>query len=202
MMRRQGAEVNGEGGLHGSIERDASEGTGEREAVLRLDDGRRVLVPVDALVPQNDGSYYLALSIAGLESHGAPRRGEDREPVIIPVFEEVLDVRKRKVETGRVRVSKTVSEREEVVDEPFLSQQVVVERVPVNRFVDEPLPAHYEGNTLVIPVLEEVLVVEKRLRLKEEVRVTKLQAESSEPQTVTLRSEELTVERVDASKPE
>jgi uncharacterized protein (TIGR02271 family) len=104
------------------------------------------------------------------------------------------------LETGRVRVSKTVREREEVVDEPFLRQEVSVERVPIDRFVDGPVPARYEGNTLVIPVLEEVLVVEKRLRLKEEVRVTKIQSEASEPQTVTLRSEEMTVERVDAVK--
>ena len=194
------AEVNGEGGLHGFIERDPAQGSGEREAVLTLDDGRRVLVPVDALVPQNDGSYYLPLGITELESAAAPRRGKGQEPVIIPVFEEVLDVQKRKVETGRVRVSKTVREREEVVDEPYLRQEVEVERVPIDRLVDGPVPARYEGHTLVIPVLEEVLVVEKRLRLKEEVRITKIQSEASEPQTITLRSEELTVKRVDAAK--
>jgi uncharacterized protein (TIGR02271 family) len=200
MMRTQGAEVKGEGGLRGIIEREASQEPNERDVILRLDDGRKVLVPTDALVSQGDGSYYLPLSAGDLEPARLPRRGQESEPVIIPVFEETLDVRKRKVETGRVRVSKTVREREEVIDEPFLRQEVEIERVPVNRFIDDPVPVRYEGHTLIVPVFEEVLVVEKRLRLKEEVRVTRRQVESSEPQTVTLRSEELTVERVDTSK--
>ncbi|HKG22291.1 MAG TPA: YsnF/AvaK domain-containing protein [Blastocatellia bacterium] len=170
--------------------------------VLRLDDGRQVFVPPDALIAQRDGSYYLPLSFDDLEPARPVRPGRGREPVIIPVFEETLDVRRRKVETGRVRISKTVREREEVVDEPFLRHEVEIERVPIDRFVDDPVPPRYEGNTLVIPVLEEVLVVEKRVRLKEEVRVTRVQVESSEPQTVTLRSEELTVERLDALKRE
>ena len=52
-----------------------------------------------------------------------------------------------------------------------------------------------EEDTLIIPVLEEVLVVEKRLLLKEEVRITKRE-ETHTPQRVTLRREEAAVERI------
>jgi stress response protein YsnF len=73
-----------------------------------------------------------------------------------------------------------------------------VERLPVERMLDEPLAPYYDGDTFVIPVMEEVLVVEKRLRLREEVRLTKVREESQHQETVTLRSEVVTIERLDA----
>ncbi|MCA1628121.1 MAG: YsnF/AvaK domain-containing protein, partial [Acidobacteria bacterium] len=61
-----------------------------------------------------------------------------------------------------------VREREEIVDELLLKEAVEVERVIINREVDAPVPVRYEGETMIVPVLEEMLVVEKRLVLKEE----------------------------------
>jgi stress response protein YsnF len=61
--------------------------------------------------------------------------------------------------------------------------------------VDEPVPTRTEGETTIIPVMEEVLVVEKRLRLKEELHVTRRRTEHRDPQRVTLRSERVEVER-------
>jgi uncharacterized protein (TIGR02271 family) len=92
---------------------------------------------------------------------------------VLPIIQESLDVETCPVETGRVRLRKVVHEREEVVDPPLWREEVVVERVSVDRFVDGPISTRAEGDTVIIPVLEEVLVVEKRLLLKEEVHVTK-----------------------------
>ena len=50
--------------------------------------------------------------------------------------------------------------------------------------------------------MEEVLVVEKRLMLKEEIRLTMQKGEFREPQTVTLRSEEVSIERSQVTPPE
>jgi len=105
-------------------------------------------------------------------------------------------VRKRKVETGGVRVKKIVHEREEVVDEPLMREEVQVKRVPINRVVDAPVPVRHVGNTMIISLLEEVLVVEKRLMLKEELHITKGEVETYKPQRVTLRTEEAVIERV------
>ena len=67
----------------------------------------------------------------------------------------------------------------------------------MNKFVEGAAPTpHYEDGVLVIPILEEVLVVEKRLLLKEEVRVTKRQKHISKPQHVTLRREVVDIERL------
>ena len=106
---------------------------------------------------------------------------------------------KRTRATGKVRVTKTVREHTAVIDEPLAADVVTVERVAMDRFVEGPIPDRYDGDTLVISIVEEVAVVEKRLRLKEELRITKRRVQTRRPQVVTLRSEEATVERVDAS---
>lgn len=50
----------------------------------------------------------------------------------------------------------------------------------------------------VVPVVEEVLVVEKRLVLVEELHVRKRRVEERRPQAFTLRKEEVVAERLDA----
>jgi uncharacterized protein (TIGR02271 family) len=117
---------------------------------------------------------------------------------VVPVIAEELHVGRDSVETGRVRVTKVVRERQEVVDQPTTTEQVTVERVSIDRVVDQAPPPRQEGDTLVLPVLEEVVVVERRLVLKEEVRITRRATESRNPQTVTLRSEDVRIDRIPA----
>jgi stress response protein YsnF len=76
------------------------------------------------------------------------------------------------VDTERgVRVHKSVTEREEQVVQLLYRESLDVQRIPRNEVVDRAPPVRHEGDTLVIPVCEEVLVLEKRLLLKEEIRV-------------------------------
>jgi uncharacterized protein (TIGR02271 family) len=112
-------------------------------------------------------------------------------------LEEQLEVGKRSRETGRVKVHKEVHEQEVLVDEPGYEEQVDIERVPVNRVLQEPASPRQEGDTLVVPVMEEVLVVEKRLILKEELHITRRRKEIRNPQRVVLRKEEAVVERIE-----
>jgi uncharacterized protein (TIGR02271 family) len=116
---------------------------------------------------------------------------------VIPVVEEILDVRQRRVETGRVRITKIVHEREEEVTAPRVREEVTIERVTLNRMVDTPVSMRQEGDTLIIPLLEEVVVVEKRLMLKGELRITKRRIEEQTSQQVVLRREEVVIERLD-----
>lgn len=121
---------------------------------------------------------------------------EQAETRVIPIVEELLTVGKRAVITGGIHLAKRVTEREEVVDEALLREDVTVERVPINKIVAEAPPSRQEGDTLIVPVLEEVLVMEKRLMLKEEIRITRTQTTVHEPQTVTLRSEKAVLEEI------
>jgi len=120
---------------------------------------------------------------------------------VIPVIEEQVQVGKRKVETGVTRITKKVQEREEVIDQPLLQEEVHVDRVPVNRFVDESVPVRQEKGKTIVPVFEEVLIVEKRLLLKEELHITKRAREVHKPQQAVVKSEEVVVENVALTGP-
>jgi uncharacterized protein (TIGR02271 family) len=113
--------------------------------------------------------------------------------VSIPLVHEEVSVSKRQVETGRVRITKHVQERQEPVHTELLHHEVEVERVPVNRVLDAPPEVREEGDVLVIPVLEEI--VEKRWLLKEEVRVRRRSTQTTHRQNVALRTEKVSVER-------
>ena len=123
----------------------------------------------------------------------AAAAGEVEE--VLPLVEETLSVGKRTVELGTVRVRTVLSEREELARADLFRHAVHVDRVPINREVDT-VPAPWEdGDTLVIPVVEEVVVVEKRLILREEIRVQRRREVEQIAQPVRLRSMDAVVER-------
>lgn len=178
-------------GQQGTVHIDSSGARSRAE--FHLDNGLHFRAPADLLQEQEDGSYYLPLSLENLRQMGDVKENL----LIVPVIQEELAVERRQVETGRVRITKKVNEQPQVVDEPLITEEVEVERVPVNRPVDAPPAARYEGDTLIIPVVEEVLVVEKRLVLREELHVRKVRTETRQPQQVTLRKEEVFIDRLD-----
>jgi uncharacterized protein (TIGR02271 family) len=137
------------------------------------------------------------------EQQGPSRRNRKQgdEHTVLPVVEERLQVGTRAVETGRVSVSKTVSEREESITVPLKQEDVQVERVARNEFVKGEIPqVRHEGDTTIIPVLREEVVVQKRLLLVEEIHITKKLTRTEKPIKVKLRKEEARVQRKPPSK--
>ncbi len=123
-----------------------------------------------------------------------PEKGDQK--LVFPVIEEQAFVDKRVIETGKVRISKQISEREELIDVPLFREEVTVERVPVNQYVDQPPQVRHEGDVMIIPVVQEQLVMQRRLVLVEELRVRKQVVESHQPQTVILRREDVDIRRI------
>ncbi|MBP0493184.1 DUF2382 domain-containing protein [Pararoseomonas indoligenes] len=115
---------------------------------------------------------------------------------VLPLVEEVLRIEKRAVETGRVRVSLSTETVEEVLRETLLTREAEVERRPVGRTVTEVPKVRQEGDVLIIPVVEEVLVVEKRLVLREEIHLRLSNAERTVEHPATRRVQRAVVERV------
>ena len=177
--------------------RASLEASAAGRATVLLDSGRRLDLPADLVVVAPDGSRHIEVTFEELEASALEAGGE----VVLREVEERLSVGKRVRETGRVRVTRRVDAHTEVADEPLRRERVEVERVPVGRYVEAAEAVRDEGGVTVIPVYEEVLVVQKRLRLKEEVRITKRVEEAREPQEVTLRRATVEVERLDPNPP-
>jgi uncharacterized protein (TIGR02271 family) len=117
------------------------------------------------------------------------------EDHVIPLVQERLEVGKRNVETGRVRIRTVVNERLERVAQDLQQEDVSIERVPVNREVTHPPEVRELDGVLIVPVLEEVLVVEKRLVVKEELHIRKKRSSERHEEAFRLRGMHAEVQR-------
>jgi uncharacterized protein (TIGR02271 family) len=177
----RGVAVVREDGMRGTVVTDEDRG----RLVVEFVDGSRLMVSSEALIPQADGSYKVSVEDTS-----------NTDQIVIPVVAEELTVETHRVARGKVRIHKRVETREEVVDTPVVSEQVVVERIPVNKVIhDIPPEPREEGGVLIIPLIEEVLVVEKQLVVREEVRVSRKRITTSTPQKVVLRREVVEIDR-------
>jgi uncharacterized protein (TIGR02271 family) len=117
------------------------------------------------------------------------------QETIIPVVAEDLHIEKQRREAGQVVVHVVPHVKQQSVEVPVAEENVRVERVAINRQVAAPQPPRQEGDVTIVPIYEEILVVEKKLMLKEEVRITREKTVHTESQQVPLRSEEVRVLR-------
>lgn len=132
------------------------------------------------------------------QSKPAPDAVSASDSRVIPIVEEQAVITRRKTLTEGLRVRTVVHEEEVAIDEPVATETVGVERVPLDRWVEGPVPVRHEGDTTIVTLLEEVVVVEKRLRATEEVRLTKRRDVERSSQSVTLRRQEAVIEHVSA----
>jgi stress response protein YsnF len=121
----------------------------------------------------------------------------------IALGEEKMLVGKHAVEQGRVVVKTRTDTIEEVVRDNVRHHSVSTSSVPVNRMLDEGEPAplvRTEGDEVIVPILEEVLVVEKHLVLKEEIHIHRTRNDEKVEIPVTLRRQRAVIERLDAEE--
>ncbi len=122
--------------------------------------------------------------------------------IVVPVLEERAVIGTREVETDRVLVRTRVETRSEAVERLLRSDSVEIERVPVGRVVETaPEPREQDG-VLIVPVVEEELVLHTRLVLKEEVRIRRTQGTRPVRREVQLRREVVTTEHLPVTAPD
>ena len=121
---------------------------------------------------------------------------DDIRDTVIPLHEEDLSVSKRQVVTGRVRVETVTREHEQLVDELLARERVEVERVAIGKPIEAVPAVRQDGDTTIIPVVEEVLAVERRLVLKEEIHIHYVRTTERHQEHVTLRRQEAVVTRL------
>lgn len=124
------------------------------------------------------------------------RNPSEEQSLSIPVIEEEVKIGKQVIERGKITLTKEVHEEEETLELPETHEEIEIERVPINKYVGSDAPqVRQEGNTTIYPVLKEVPVVVKRLMVVEEVRVTKHVRKTTSTEKVSLRKEEVKVNR-------
>ena len=124
---------------------------------------------------------------------------QEQAPVseeVLPLVEEIAIVGKRSVLTGRLRVHLVAGTAEEIAHAQVQRESVEVTRIPVDRIVETTPEIKTEGELTIVPVLEEVLVVEKRLVLKEELHIRRRVEAKTADVPVTLRKQRANVERL------
>jgi stress response protein YsnF len=122
------------------------------------------------------------------------------EAEVIARAEEEVRLDKRMVTTGKVRVRTIVDVETELAKATLDGETVDITRVPIDRIVDQAPGIRVEDNVTIIPVLEEVLIVEKRLVLKEEVHIRKLATTEDVEIPVELRKQHAVIERLPADE--
>src|ERR1700731_3806541 len=117
--------------------------------------------------------------------------------LVVPVVNEELNADAVPVPTGGVRVTKHIEGHDEIVEQELRKGRVEVERVKTDRVVDGPQPVQRLGNTLVIPVVAEMLHIEKRWVVTEEIHLTQIEERETTQETVRVNREQVEVERFD-----
>jgi len=123
------------------------------------------------------------------------RQPEDRR---ISLHVEEISVSRREVKKANIQIALVTGTREQLIDEELTRVRVEVERVPIGRIIEVVPSISQEGDTTIIPVVEEIVVVERRLVLKEEVRIRRVSTKEQHRETVVLREQEAVITREEA----
>lgn len=124
---------------------------------IRLEDGREIEVGAEDLKVRPDGSFQL-------------RAGRITPPSATPAPSPAMS---QPSAMSQPQAADTIQASSPVkLGDDFYEHDYQIERVAIGRVLDGPVTQRQEGDTLILPVVEEVLVWEKKMILKEEIRVT------------------------------
>jgi stress response protein YsnF len=119
----------------------------------------------------------------------------------VPMHAEEISVSRQQVSGDTVQVSTITRDEERLVDEQLTHERIEVERVPIGRPVDAVPPVREEGDTTVMSVVEEIIVIKRRLILKEEVRIRRVRMTEHHRETMLVRKQDAVITRTEAGLP-
>ena len=168
----------------------------------QLDRARTVMEEMGSVDVDSRANRWKQQGWTGFDENSEPFSDDERESErqAVPVVQEDLQVGKRTVETGGVRVVKRVSETpvSQVVN--LREEHATIERRPVDRPATEADFANFREGTVEVRETAEEPVVAKTARVVEEVVVGKTATERSETITDTVRSTDVDVEEIPGTK--
>jgi uncharacterized protein (TIGR02271 family) len=124
-----------------------------------------------------------------------PDQQQRPEDLHIPLHVEEVSVSRGEIKKANVQIALNTRTREQLIDEELTHVRVEIERFSIDQTVEAVPPIRQEGDITIIPVVEEVVIVERRLVLKEEVRVRRVSTKEQHQETVVLRQQEAVVTR-------
>ena len=124
-----------------------------------------------------------------------PDQERQTEDLRIPLPVEEVSVSRREIKQANVQIALNTRTREQLIDEELTHVRVEIERFSIDQTVEAVPPIRQEGDITIIPVVEEVVIVERRLVLKEEVRVRRVSTKEQHQETVVLRQQEAVITR-------
>ena len=130
-----------------------------------------------------------------IRDNGGSVPNAEPDDKVVPLLQEEMQIEKRQVSTGKVRIRTIVDLVDEIASATLSEEQVSVTRVPVGQVVTEVPAVRTENGITIIPVLEEVLVIEKQLVLREELHIRRDVTTETVEVPVTLRRQRADVER-------
>jgi len=95
-----------------------------------------------------------------------PDQEQQTKDLRIPLHVEEISVSRCEIKKATVPGRSGYGTREQLIDEELTQVRVEIERVPIDRAVDVVPPIRQEGDITIIPVVEEIVVVERRLVLR------------------------------------
>jgi uncharacterized protein (TIGR02271 family) len=140
---------------------------------------------------ENEVARYYGLQTSNRHTTSAPQSTPSGEKTI-QLKEESVQVGKREVEAGGVRLRKVV--RTEVVNQPVTleREELVVERVPAS---GKPASGGFDEQEIYVPLRREEAVVDKNTRVREEVRVGKRTETERQTVSETVRREDIEIDK-------
>jgi uncharacterized protein (TIGR02271 family) len=119
-----------------------------------------------------------------------------REELRLPIVAEEVRFSKREIVGERVLIRRRVVTADRTIDAALRRDRIEIERRPVDQVTDVPPPIRREGDTIVIPCVDEELVITRRYRVREELCARTISETARDSRIARLRRQELEIERL------
>lgn len=129
----------------------------------------------------------------GMFGNGDKAKKETADDAKLLLRKENLDITKSRVQKGEVEFAKEIIEEQKAVDVPVAREEVVIERKTLNNVAsDTPITS---GETMRIPVSEEIVNVNKNTVVTGEISAHKRSIEDTKHIDETLKREEAIINK-------
>jgi uncharacterized protein (TIGR02271 family) len=165
----------------------------------RVDAARKALASVGAVDVEQRVAAWRETGFTTYDKDAPPYDADQvaREHAqIIPVVQEEIEIRKRQVDLGTVRIVSRIVETPVTEDVTLREEHATIERRPVNRVASEADFAIMQNQTVVVEQMEEQAIVTKTAHVVEEVVVGTVATDTPETVSETVRSTVVDVDRI------